>query len=121
MTVLDASAVLAWLQGEVGAEVVEPLLDDAVMSAANWSEVLQKAWQHGRDADRVGVLLHAMGVSVEPVVEEDARTAARLWSEAAHLSLADGLCLVLAQRLGGQAVTAERSWVAVAPETLVIR
>jgi len=121
VTVLDASAVLAWLQGEAGAEVVEPLLDDGVMSAANWSEVLQKAWQHGRDADRVAALLHALGVSVEPVIEADARTAALLRSGAAHLSLADRLCLALAQRLSGQAVTAERSWLAAAPDTLVIR
>ena len=36
--VLDTSAVLAWLRGEPGAAVVDPLLGAAVMSAANWSE-----------------------------------------------------------------------------------
>ncbi len=45
--VLDTSAVLAWLHDEPGADVVYPLLPDAIMSAANWSETWQKLHQHG--------------------------------------------------------------------------
>jgi SH3-like domain-containing protein len=44
--------VLATRRGEPGAEVVDPLLPAAVMSAANWSETWQKLHQHGVDADR---------------------------------------------------------------------
>ena len=40
-SVLDASAVLVWLQQETGADVVEPLLDGARISAVNLAEVLQ--------------------------------------------------------------------------------
>jgi uncharacterized protein with PIN domain len=50
--VLDTSAVLAWLRGEPGAAVVDPLLGAAVMSAANWSETWQKRHQHDVDAGR---------------------------------------------------------------------
>ena len=39
--VLDASAVLAWLKGEAGAEVVDPRFAEASISGANWSEVLR--------------------------------------------------------------------------------
>ncbi len=41
MWVLDASAVLAFLHGERGADVVsDALADVSVVSAANWAEVL---------------------------------------------------------------------------------
>jgi PIN domain nuclease of toxin-antitoxin system len=42
MTVLlDASAVLAFLQGERGAQVIRPLLGESLVLSVNWSEVLQ--------------------------------------------------------------------------------
>ena len=41
--VLDASALLAYLLDEPGAEVVEGLLGDARMASVNWAEVVQKA------------------------------------------------------------------------------
>ena len=44
MIVLDASAILAYLQGEEGSAVVERQLDDdAICGAANWSEVRFRA------------------------------------------------------------------------------
>lgn len=43
MSVLDASALLAYLQGEAGSDVVEERLSaGARCAAANWSEVAQK-------------------------------------------------------------------------------
>lgn len=50
-SVLDASAVLALLQEEEGADEVESLLDGALMSTVNLSEVLQKGAQHGADVE----------------------------------------------------------------------
>jgi PIN domain nuclease of toxin-antitoxin system len=50
VTVLDASVVLAFLQGADGSAVVERALQDgAVAGAAHWSEVAQKVQAHGRD------------------------------------------------------------------------
>ncbi|MGH9025315.1 MAG: PIN domain-containing protein [Acidimicrobiia bacterium] len=122
MSVLDATVLLAWLQGEQGADRVEPLLSDAVVSAANWSEVLQHIRQTGRDADAVGTLLRARGVTVEPVTEQDAVVAARYWSpDGTPLSLPDRLCLALATRLGVEAVTVERRWAATPVAVRVIR
>ncbi|MHA6630824.1 PIN domain-containing protein [Pseudonocardia sichuanensis] len=69
--VLDTSALPAGLHGEPGSDVVLPLLANAVMSAATWSETWQKLDQHGVDADRTGNRLRALGLRVEPVTEAD--------------------------------------------------
>ena len=39
--VVDASALLAMLQGEPGTDAVAMILATTVVSAVNWSEVLQ--------------------------------------------------------------------------------
>lgn len=63
-----------------GAEVVDPSLGAAVVSAANWSEIWQKLMQHGVDAGRATDRLRVLGVRVEPVIGTDAVTAARFWT-----------------------------------------
>ncbi|ALE86686.1 hypothetical protein XF36_28740 (plasmid) [Pseudonocardia sp. HH130629-09] len=112
--VLDASAVLAWLRAEPGAEVVETYLDAAVLSAVNLSEVYQKLAQRGVDADRTLRQLRTLGIRTEPVTAADAVTAATLWpvTRAAGLSLGDRCCLALATRLDGPAITADTAWTA---------
>lgn len=45
--VLDASAILAVLNNERGAEAVLPLLRGASVSAVNYGEVLKKAVEYG--------------------------------------------------------------------------
>lgn len=111
-SVVDSSAILAWLRNEAGAEVVYPLLPTAVMCAANWSETYQKLIQHGADAHRVISRLSALGVRVEPLTEADAVTAANLWASTRTkgLSMGDRCCLALASRLALSAVTADTAW-----------
>lgn len=113
--VLDASAVLAWLRTEPGAEVVEAHLDSAVICAVNLSEVHQKLAHRGVDADRTLRHLHTLGIRTEPAGPLDAITAAKLWrtTRTAGLSLADRFCLALATRLDGPAITADTAWVAI--------
>lgn len=111
--VLDASALLAWLQDEPGASVVRERLDGGIVSAANWSEVLQKIELHGRDATEAGILLEALGIEVADVTKEDGEEAARLWAGARHLSLADRLCLAAGKRLGAEVLTADSAWLSV--------
>ncbi|MGH3873309.1 MAG: type II toxin-antitoxin system VapC family toxin [Pseudonocardiaceae bacterium] len=111
-SVLDSSAVLAWLRGEPGADVVQPLLPAAIMSAVNWSETWQKLRQHGVDADRAASRLRTLGVQVEPLSEADAVATADLWTRtrAAGLSLGDRCCLALGARLALPTVTADTAW-----------
>jgi PIN domain nuclease of toxin-antitoxin system len=111
VSVLDASALLAWLQGEDGTDVVEAALEaGGRCGAANWSEVAQKILAGGQDWDLVRALLVSYPVEVEPVLEEDAEWAARRWRRGEGLSLADRLCLALAERADEEVWTADTSW-----------
>jgi ribonuclease VapC len=114
--VVDASAILAFLQGEQGADVVEEqLTGDARCGAANWAEVAQKVRGAGRDWSLSRALLGSYGVIVESVLESDAEWAAARWHRGEGLSLADRLCLALAHRLDAPAFTADSAWGGDAP------
>jgi PIN domain nuclease of toxin-antitoxin system len=117
---VDASAVLAWLHDEPGAEAAEPMLMEGLIGAVNWSEVLQKARQHGLQAGAVGMLLTSFGLQVVDVTAEDAEVAAGLWRRSSGLSLADRLCLALGTRLGMPVATADASWEAFQAGTDII-
>ena len=109
--VLDASAILAFLQNEDGAEAVEAaLFGDSCCGAANWSEVAQKVLASDRDWEIVRALLVSYGIRVEAVTREDAEWAARRWSRGEGLSLADRLCLALAERADAEVLTADGTW-----------
>lgn len=110
--VLDASALLAMLQGERGGEMVEAVLEHAVISAVNWSEVVQKAAACGVEIAGLRDDLRALGMGVLPFDPIDGETAAALWPETrTHgLSLGDRACLALASRLGIPTLTADRAW-----------
>lgn len=109
--VVDASALLAFVQGEDGSDAVEEALTDgARCGAASWSEVAQKVRAAGRDWDLVRALLLSYPVALEPVVVDDAEWAARRWRSGEGLSLADRLCLALAERTDASVLTADRSW-----------
>jgi ribonuclease VapC len=109
--VLDASAILAFVQEEAGADAVErALLGHARCGAANWSEVAQKVLAAERDWDLVRALLTSYEIEIEAVSTEDAERAARRWRRGEGLSLADRLCLGLAERLDAEVLTADRAW-----------
>lgn len=111
MNVLDASAILAFVQDEDGADAVESALAGGSMcGSANWSEVAQKVLAAGRDWDLVRALLASYGIQVEPVSEADAEWAARRWTRGEGLSLADRLCLALAERADAVVYTADAAW-----------
>ncbi len=109
--VLDASAVLAFVQDEAGADVVEDAMArGALCGAANWSEVAQKVLAANRDWDLVRALLASYDFIVEPVLVEDAEWAARRWRSGEGLSLADRLCLALGDRVDAEVLTADTEW-----------
>ena len=111
MNLFDSSALLSFLQGEQGADVVERELDlGGVCSAANWSETAQKVLARGGDWSLARGLLLSYEVRVEPVLPADAELAARLWRAGSGLSLADRLCLATADRLHALVWTADTAW-----------
>ena len=102
--VLDASALLAYLQGEPGASVVaSALVQGAALSAVNWAEVLSKLAERSQDPDTVATYLTEQGlldkaILIYPLDETLARAIAKLHSQtrSAGLSLGDRACLALA-------------------------
>jgi PIN domain nuclease of toxin-antitoxin system len=111
VTVFDASALLAFLQGEDGADTVDhAMAAGGACGAANWSEVAQKVIAAGRDWDLARALLTSYDLGVEPVVVADAEWAAHRWTRGEGLSLADRLCLALGDRLDVEVWTADATW-----------
>jgi ribonuclease VapC len=111
MNLFDASALLVFLQGESGAQVVEQQLQQGgVVGAANWSEVAQKISAGQGSWDLARVLLLSFNLVIEPVLAQDAERAAALWKRGSGLSLADRLCLALRERLDATIWTADVAW-----------
>jgi ribonuclease VapC len=110
--ILDASAILAYLEGESGSPDVEKVLDEAAVSAVNIAEVASKLAERGAPADRIRQTIQALGVEVIPCDETIAYRIGDLRSstKALGLSLGDRACLATALQHNVRAITADRGW-----------
>ena len=111
---LDASAVLAFLQGEPGGEQVQQALQDqsCVVGAANQAEVIAKSLDRGLAPEAIQAILAELAYAVIEVKAEDGAQAGYLRALTRHLglSLVDRLCLTAAKRLNATVLTADRPW-----------
>ena len=113
MTVLDSSALLAYLRDEQGADAVqEALAEAASIGTVNLSEVLSKLVDGGQDPGKAMERIGVLPLEVVPFDEDLAVETARLrpLTVQAGLSLADRACLALARRRGVRALTADAAW-----------
>lgn len=110
--VLDASAVLALLRNEPGADLVAGLIAGSVVSAVNVTEVVAKLIERGAPAKDAIMITRALPFAIVSHDEELATSAGALWAQTRNvgLSLGDRACLALAARENLPAVTADRRW-----------
>ena len=110
--VLDASALLAMINSEPGAEMVYGVLMGASISAVNYSEVIAKLVDKGHDDGEAVSVLDALPITIRPVDAALARRAGLLRgrTRARGLSLGDRTCLALAIERELPALTADRAW-----------
>ena len=113
--VYDACALIAYLEDEPGADDVDALLADGsntgFVHAINLCEVFYHVRRlHGEDAALVayaGIL--NLGLSVREDMDEGLwQHAARLKADFHRISLADCICVALANRVDGLIVTCDR-------------
>ncbi|MBE9076355.1 type II toxin-antitoxin system VapC family toxin [Romeria aff. gracilis LEGE 07310] len=110
--VLDASAILAFLNEEPGSERVAQVIEGASVSTVNLSEVITKLIDTEMPEDEIALVMDYLAVQIQVYDPEDAWHTARLRAATRNqgLSLGDRACLGLAQKLGHTALTADRAW-----------
>ena len=111
-TLLDASAVLALLNEETGADVVEATLDDAAISTVNAAEVAAKLNEVGWTADDIAPLFEQLQLEILPFELEAALASGQLRTPTKKhgLSLGDRACLATALTTKYMVLTADKEW-----------
>jgi ribonuclease VapC len=111
--VLDASAILAVISGEPGAEKLTPdLLARAVSSTVNLAEVQSKLVTRGWTPEQAWEDATSPVREIMSFGEEHVRIAGDLVIQTRHLglSLADRACLALGVALKAPVYTADKAW-----------
>jgi len=105
---LDASAVLALLRDEPGADRVLARLGESVIHAVNLIEVFRKMLRNGVPREEAELLIGQLQI---PVVSELCPLeTAELGHQFPSFSLGDCICIVSAQQRGRMALTTEQAW-----------
>lgn len=120
--VCDASAVLALVRDEPGADKVAVHIGQAAISAVNVQEVVKELLLSGLDEQTIRDLLDELRLDVRAHDLEAAYAAAGLHSQTREFGrgLGDRTCLALAIQLGVPALTADREWKKVKAKNLKV-
>ena len=112
IVVLDASALMAVLRGEKGAEEVAACLWRAIVSTVNLAEVETKLVTAGLDEQLAWWHIAELECASVPFDEEQAQIAGGLVSvtKPLGLSLGDRACLALAIQREATVYTVDRAW-----------
>jgi ribonuclease VapC len=111
--ILDASALIALLNGEAGSAMVEEIIDNSIMSAVNASEVA-KFLINRRDYSKQEAqdVIEKLVSDIMAFSGEQAYVAASLYAETKSLglSMGDRACLALSKVTGYPIYTADKIW-----------
>lgn len=123
--VLDASAVLALLTSEPGADMVSACIPGAALSAVNVAEVGAKLSDRGMTEMDVRSAVGTLGLEIVTFDEDIAYATGMLRARTRQLglSLGDRACLALGAKRGVPVLTADRTWASleIGVEVRVIR
>lgn len=110
--VLDASALLAMLLGEPGADRVRRELPGAIMTTVNLSEVVGHYARNGIAEGDIRAVLDFLPIEWIGFDDGLAYEAGLLLpvTKTLGLSFGDRACLALAQRRGARVLTSDRAW-----------
>jgi PIN domain nuclease of toxin-antitoxin system len=122
MTVLGASALLAFLFRAPGHTQVATIFHEACISAVNLAEVLGRFARDGQEVAHVLERLMTAGLVVVPFSREQAVRVAALLpiTRPFGLSLGDRACMALALTLNCPAMTTDRTWLQVKTDVTVL-
>lgn len=117
--VLDASAILALIFDEPGADRVAAHLPDALVSTVNIAEVATRLLAREMPTDTAETIIETLQFSLQPFDYAQALLTAQLRSvtRSAGLSLGDRACLALGKTHQAEVITADRVWQDVAAAT----
>ncbi len=109
--VIDASTLLAYLQGERGAADAGEYCKSAMMSAVNLTEVFQKSIER-QGLAIVQAIVHQANIEIVPYGAEQAALVAELYlaTKGKGVSLADRACLALGRSCQLPVVTGDHAW-----------
>jgi ribonuclease VapC len=110
--VIDASAVLALLYNEAGADRVAGIIRGSTICSINLAEVGTRLLDLGGTTENAQRALSLLGLAVADFDDELAWRSVDLResTRAVGLSLGDRACLALAIRESAVALTADRAW-----------
>lgn len=110
--VLDASALLAFINQETGSEIIEEYLPDAIMSSVNIAEVVAVLSSVNMPEDVVIRIINDLSIEIINFDQEQALQTGflRKKTKAAGLSLGDRACINLASAKNFTVVTADKIW-----------
>ena len=110
--VFDSSVLIAILRQELGSEVGEQSLNDALISTVNLAEVATYLARNSVPSETINQALAAFPIEVVPFDREQGLIAGCLYPacKSLGLSLGDRACLALAKSKNLPVLTADKAW-----------
>ena len=110
--ILDASAIIAYMDGEPGSDIVEEWLPDSAASMVNICEVIAVLVREGKPVEQVSEGVRDLILTIVPFSWEIARATAAMIKDTQPkgLGLGDRAALATAKVMNLPVLTAESRW-----------